>query len=387
MKKKSILIFTEYYLPGYKAGGPIRSVSNLVDWLGDEFNFFIVTSACDYGEKVHYPNVPLDMWTTVGKAKVQYLKNGAISPTKVLTIIRETDPDLLMFNSFFSPRFTIIPLLIAKIKSLFKYRSVMIAPRGEFAPDALRIKLKKKKLFIRFAGLIGLYSDVNWTFTNEKEKNEFLENIAFSNRSVNFLPNLPKKGSNVALHTTDKEKGKLKIIYLGRVARIKNLKFALEVLSEISDSKIEYDIFGVLDDPEYWEGCKDRIKKMPSNITVRYQGHIENHRVTELLSGYHLFFQPSKSENFGHSIYESLLSGTPVLISDQTPWRGLEKKGLGYDLPLSSKKEYQKVISRYAEMDSAEMNQVKREVFKVIRSEKVYDTVEQNRKVFNTLLN
>jgi hypothetical protein len=46
--KPTILILNEYYLPGYKAGGPIRSISNLVSWLGDDFNFKIITTDRDY---------------------------------------------------------------------------------------------------------------------------------------------------------------------------------------------------------------------------------------------------------------------------------------------------------------------------------------------------
>ena len=39
--KKKILCLTDHYLPGYKAGGPIRSIANLVEHLGDEFEIYI----------------------------------------------------------------------------------------------------------------------------------------------------------------------------------------------------------------------------------------------------------------------------------------------------------------------------------------------------------
>ena len=48
-----------------------------------------------------------------------------------------------------------------------------------------------------------------------------------------------------------------------------------------------------------------------------------------------LFFLPTRGENFGHVIAEALSVGTPVLISDQTPWRKLAAVGLGHDLPLA----------------------------------------------------
>jgi hypothetical protein len=35
--KLKIMTFVGSYLPGYKAGGPIRTLANIVDRLGDEF--------------------------------------------------------------------------------------------------------------------------------------------------------------------------------------------------------------------------------------------------------------------------------------------------------------------------------------------------------------
>ncbi len=46
----TILAFIGHYLPGYKAGGPIRTLENMVDALGDEFEFRIVTSDRDLGD-------------------------------------------------------------------------------------------------------------------------------------------------------------------------------------------------------------------------------------------------------------------------------------------------------------------------------------------------
>ena len=37
-----ILCFVAYYLPGYRSGGPVRTIANFVDHLGDEFDIRIV---------------------------------------------------------------------------------------------------------------------------------------------------------------------------------------------------------------------------------------------------------------------------------------------------------------------------------------------------------
>ena len=38
-RKKQVLILAGCYLPGIKGGGPIRTIANLVEVLGDEFEF------------------------------------------------------------------------------------------------------------------------------------------------------------------------------------------------------------------------------------------------------------------------------------------------------------------------------------------------------------
>ena len=54
MSKVKILIFVGYYLPGYKGGGALRTIVNLVQHLGEEFDFWIVTRDRDLGD-MHSP--------------------------------------------------------------------------------------------------------------------------------------------------------------------------------------------------------------------------------------------------------------------------------------------------------------------------------------------
>jgi len=41
IQKLNIFVFMAYYLPGFKSGGPVRALENMIDHLGDEFNFKI----------------------------------------------------------------------------------------------------------------------------------------------------------------------------------------------------------------------------------------------------------------------------------------------------------------------------------------------------------
>ena len=44
-KKLKVLILCDWYEPGYKAGGPIQSITNLIIALENKYTFKVVTSA------------------------------------------------------------------------------------------------------------------------------------------------------------------------------------------------------------------------------------------------------------------------------------------------------------------------------------------------------
>ena len=57
--RTTVLMPVNHYLPGYKAGGPIRKLSSLVEGLGDEYTFKVVTKDRDFGDRTAYSGVPL----------------------------------------------------------------------------------------------------------------------------------------------------------------------------------------------------------------------------------------------------------------------------------------------------------------------------------------
>ena len=72
-KKKKILCFVKCYLPGYKYGGPIRTIANFVENFGDKFDIKIVCDDRDFLDTKSYNKVKINNWNKVGKAKVFYL--------------------------------------------------------------------------------------------------------------------------------------------------------------------------------------------------------------------------------------------------------------------------------------------------------------------------
>ena len=72
--KPVILTPAGYYLPGYKAGGPITTLANMVERLGEEFSFRIATRDRDLGDTKPYSGIGEDTsGLTFGHGNIQYL--------------------------------------------------------------------------------------------------------------------------------------------------------------------------------------------------------------------------------------------------------------------------------------------------------------------------
>ena len=131
----------------------------------------------------------------------------------------------------------------------------------------------------------------------------------------------------------------MKIISIARIAPEKNTLYAIEVLSKVK-ANVEADFYGPVYDKDYWEDCRLAAEKLPSNVQLKFCGAIATEEISKTLPNYDLLFMPTRGENFGHIILESLQAGTPVLISDQTPWRNLALENVGWDLSLNSKESF-----------------------------------------------
>ena len=121
-----------------------------------------------------------------------------------------------------------------------------------------------------------------------------------------------------------KERGSASFIFLSRIARIKNLDFAMKVISQVSGASL--DIYGPAEDQKYWAECKPLLSDK-----IRYCDPVEHGLVIPTFAEYEFSILPSKSESFGHAIADSLRAGIPALISDKTPWK-LDNEGI--TLPL-----------------------------------------------------
>src|SRR5688572_7929374 len=97
-----VLAFVDYYLPGFKGGGPVHSVSRIAKSLASEVDFFVFTRDRDLGDSDPYSGVTIGDWSKFGDTAIFYAEPEQISSGAILTAIQEARPDVIYLNSYFS---------------------------------------------------------------------------------------------------------------------------------------------------------------------------------------------------------------------------------------------------------------------------------------------
>ena len=331
--KTRILVSAQWFPPAFKAGGPIRSVYNLIQALKSEgrnpdLEFFVFAGAYDLGEKETMEGVVEGVWSNlegISGVQVRYENRSNWKRSNWKHVFEEIKPDVLYLNSMFSLTFSLRPLQIARAKGI----KTVLAPRGMLGSGALAIKPLKKLIFLSFARNLDFFRGVEFHASTEEEIREVnmhfpgkkvFEARNFTDPTINRLP-LPPLSEGINL------------LCLGRVHPVKNLLFALEVLSKMNlkDRKVKVNIVGPAEDESYLNSI---LSLSRGSLEITYSGAIAHKNLSNLFKDTHFLLMPTLHENFGHAIIESWGFGRPVLLSDNTPWKDLKKEELGYCTPL-----------------------------------------------------
>ena len=338
--------------------------------------------------------VAFDEWVPYNaNTNIWYSSTNIILPVLKQEIKKEK-PDYLFIVGIYDWQYNFKPLLFCKgIKKI-------ISVRGMLHPGALSQKGFKKKIYLGLWKMLGLHKGKavgsgqravgsgqlavgkgqravgSWQWatvfhaTDEAEKN-YIQQVFGNSVNVNIAANFP----NVLelQPVVQKEPGQLNLISIALISPMKNMLLVLEALGEGSREEgggrresgvgrreslvglITYNIYGPIKDRHYWEACEAQIKKLPHHITVNYHGDLRPDKIVDALAANHVFILPSKSENYGHAIYEALSAGRPVITSHTTPWNNLQTAKAGINVSLTDKTEMVNAIERFAAMKPEEL--------------------------------
>lgn len=339
-------VFSAFYTPAYRAGGPIVSVSRIVE-NEKEACVRVITSDRDFRSDTPHPNAQTRNWVPVGRARVAYLRPGARDWPWVIRQLRDWQPDLLYFNSLQSPWFSLLPHLLHRM-GLLPATRVLLAPRGETSPGALQLKGLKKRLARPLLKRL-LNHPLTWHASSEKEQKEieaWWGAPLLSSHSWRVASNPAAIPAPAPSQPPFRDRPR--IVFASRIDRMKGLLELLQAM-QFSDVEVDLHVHGAVTDERYWRECREETINLPANIHFRYCGEYSPVQVASIMSDADLFALPTYGENFGHVIAEALSVGCPVAIPGTTLWSNLVENSAGWI--ISGSEDLSRVISEFARLD------------------------------------
>ncbi|EQB04744.1 glycosyltransferase [Sphingobium baderi] len=300
--------------------------------LGDAVAFSYLTRDHDLGSADRYENIKPDVWASYPHGQVFYATKAMFGMPALSKAMSTFDADVIYLNSFFSFRSSISIVVRNWLKPFGT--PILLAPRGEFSPGALALKSCKKRLFLTLARTLGLYRSLWWHASTGSERQDILR--VFPNAAARILTaedpvDMPP---DAAVMHEAKAAGMARLVFVSRISPMKNLDGLLHILAGVT-GRVTLRIYGPIEDEAYWQRCQAMISDLPSNVVVEYLGALHPDDVSSAFSKADLFAFPTHGENFGHVIFEAMRAGTPVAVSDQTPWQA-DATGAVTRLPLDA---------------------------------------------------
>lgn len=374
---KKLLIMASLFWPQKNSGGPTISILNLVQSLKGRFDIYIISKNHEINDDKPLEGISPG-WNQFDFGKAFYTPKGEHGFWEISRLIDEVKPDVIYQNSFFSAD-DLLPVLLYKKKH--KQVKVIVAPRGEFYPERIRVGKGKKTVYGKVLRCSGLLKDVYFQGTGREECLQEMEFLGIPENRLLNIQNLSIPPKDLT-SGPEKHPGALKLCYIARIHPTKNILSAIQWLGSVPGA-VEYHIYGSVENGAYWEQCKEAISRLPENITVEYRGVIRHEQVAAAIAGCHAYYMPTTGENFGHSIVEAMLMGKPVVISDQTPWTDVNGQG-GFALDLKDAQGFIKALTELVEMDGEEYAAVSRNAAGYIREKlDIDETVRQYVEAFN----
>lgn len=345
-----VVVFAGLFEPGYKGGGPVRSLVRFMDTLPPTASVRLVTRDRDLGSDAPYDGIPTGTWRPRGAAQVFYLDVGSLRHWGRLVrhLLAQRDTDVLYVNSMWDRFFSIVPLFLARLR-VIRPRLVLVAPRGEFSTGALGLKSGRKRAFLGLWRRMVRPLPLVWHASTEREAADV--RALFPDATIEVVldqTSLPLEGSVAP----QPHAGALRLVFVSRISPMKNLAEVLAGLRDV-EQPVELDLYGPCEDLDYWARCEELIGGLPAHVSVQYRGSLEPDQVPATFAGYDAFVFPTLGENFGHVIAESLSAGCPVICPDTTPWTPVISGGGGLVLDSATAPAVAAAVARLASLTPA----------------------------------
>jgi len=336
-KKLKILQYIPVYAPAWKFGGPILSVSQLCEGLvnlGHEVEVFTSNAGLE-----NQPELPLNKQIIRNGVKVTYFQQkpgmGIHCPGMEQAVQeRANEFDIIHITGVWQ-RTSGAACKTAKSQGI----PYVVSPRGALGPYSWRQKTVKKTAYYFLQESFNIRNAVAIHYTTQQELEECkwlkLPGQTFiipNGLDINFWQTATEKAKEWRKFQNFHEDDFI-ILNVGRLHDKKGLDLLPEALAPLKDLKWKMVFVGGDDD-----GTKSLLedKFQAANILqkVTFIDRCEPKKLSIIYSAANLFVLPSRHENFGNVVVESLTCQCPVLISDKVGLHNeVTKAGMGWVRP------------------------------------------------------
>lgn len=345
-----VAVFSRYYLPSVAGGGGLVSLLRLIAEEDQSTEFLVLTSARNLPIEPRESASPPIHWQLHEQVRVGYMRNIPAAWLSARKELKLWDPDFIFFNSLHSPHFTILPLLLTRLRIL-RTGNVILAPRGECGSAALNHRAIKKRLAAPILRTLT-HDRTLWYASTADElrdietwRRQAIPAGSFIIRQDSPAPPSTPPPRHESLATK-------KVTFASRIDQMKGLDIAIELLRRLK-RPIHFEIYGVISDYPYWEHCKTLMMSLPSHVSYEYRGPYQQPQSSEIFAATSALLLPTRGENFGHVIAEALSVGCPVVTSTNTIWTELLNTGAGSAADLERNLDFMRSLLDMSDKEEA----------------------------------
>ena len=303
-----ILIIVPSYKPAYIYGGPIRSISVLCEALSRHYQDVEVFTTRANGTTEL--NVISGNLYLIENVKVRYFSRWTKDHTNFSPgLLRHLFLNAGKYDTIHIHSWWNLVTIPSAFICLLKGIRPVLSPRGSITQYTIDHRKSGVKRLIHF--MIGrrLLERATIHSTSIREDHEVGRLVNNVRRYI--IPNileLPEKQFDF-----EEDPNSLRLIFLGRIDRVKNLEFLLKEVTEHVNIPFTLTIVGH-GPTEYVETLKQLVREFPN---IKWLGEVDGKEKFKLLALADLLLLPSHTENYGNVVIEALSQGTPAIVSDQ----------------------------------------------------------------------
>ena len=337
-----LLQVTPSYKPAYGYGGTITSIGLLCEALTTEgVDVTVITTTAN---GIHELPTHCDKPTLVEGVPVFYFPrwtkdHSHFSPTLLRWLWSNVkNYDVVHIHSWWN-----LVALLSVLVCILRGVKPIVSPRGMLSTFTIQRKIRQF-----FHQTMGKWLLSN-TFLHATSRQESEEGLALlPNWQYTVLPNLLEMPQPTNLIETLKSNSQdpIHLLFLSRLHPKKGLELLFDAL-KLVPFKWTLTIAGD-GDAAYINTLKTKAKDLHIDLKINWLGWVEPIHRFAIFQAADVFVLPSHNENFANVVIESLVVGTPVLVSEHVGLADyVQDKNLGWVCRTTVKSLNEKLTEAY----------------------------------------